>query len=146
MKEKSTICGRVVASIWLACAAFCLLIDFLDLTFIPRTHSPSDPVNLANSFWDNRLAIISLTGIALIFLTAASGILLRQGWSKGLSLFLCVFVICYSVGGLLFQQMFTIVRFYSATAVVLTATSIAVLMWLFSRSGRVYFERASQSA
>ena len=140
MNLSARVCGNLVALIWLAWSLFGVFSGYLLLTFyifMPKT--------LAENFRAHRFAVVAWFLAAIAFLTGTIGVFQRRTWARGYSLFLCVIGFGYAVGSSFLGGILglTVDPIWAAG---LIAVLLLISAWLFSRSGREYFQRAVQPA
>jgi hypothetical protein len=139
MNLNTRICGLLVGLVWLAVSASAASYVYSRLSF----HEASAPLSVVNQFLENHLSVIcgSLTG--MIFLAGGLGTLLCQHWARGYSLILCALGALYAVGQFLIRGAFNL-KLEPILVVPLGAASLSIWVWLFSRSGRIYFRQVGQ--
>jgi hypothetical protein len=140
MNLATKVCGWLVALIWLAWSALGLFCAYLLLTFyifMPKT--------LAENFRTHRFGIIAWFLAAITFLTGTYGVSLHREWARGFSFILCAIGFCYAVG-LTFSGEPLGLTLDPVWAAGLIVVLVLIAVWLVSRSGREYFQRAPQPA
>jgi len=136
MNIATKICGRLVALIWLACAACSVFYVYLLLTFYIFAPKP-----ISQNFRENRLAVVSWSAAATASLSAAVGVLLARPWARVVSILLCVLGGSFGVA-----QIFSAEPLDRSVGAGLAVVLLSALVWLFSGSARNYFGRATQPA
>jgi hypothetical protein len=140
MNLSTKVCGWLVALIWLACSAF----GFLDVYFL-LTFNIWVPQTLIENFRTNRLGVVVWTLAGIPFLIGTFGVLLRRTWARKFSFVLGAIGFCYAAVQIFFEQILgsTFGPLWGAGLVVVL---LLISVWLVSRSGREYFQRAVQPA